>query len=510
MKTFFNDIIKFLVILTFLFTISIYTIYTIHEDYPLPYHSDEWDHLAIAKEIAIKEKLIYYDPSISSEENFRKNWEIAYHVFLGVLLKVTNLNAIKFAIFFPTIIAFFMAFNTFILVRFLTKSELAGLLAGIFVLTIKSNVTLLGPWFLVPLAFGLAQIPLILLLFLKSMNMNRIVNLWDVPLFLVFANVTLAHPPSTVILLPVFSLYLVFHPKTLWKNKFKVLLAAGFLILLLVMFLPFGQIMNFERMVNLFTFEASNEDPSGYLMIFYYPRYLGNVTITLALIGVFSAFLLRKRKEIWILPLALLSLLPLVMQFYYTGEIFLCPYRRLFMYNLLFLLMLAGIGLFALYEIWQNLSRKFIKDTILRWIMIGTFFFVAILILDSQIESTFEFKNKLYKNIRVKDVSAIEWLKFNTPKDAKILALPHVSKAITPIAERRVVAAIKTRLGASDEINRKAVTFFNVRSCEEKKKILSATELKANYIFFKGRINCDDFLQEVHFREGNYIYKVML
>ncbi|MFH1722871.1 MAG: hypothetical protein ABH950_09745 [Candidatus Altiarchaeota archaeon] len=496
-----------LVILIALGLLSYTTIYTFHSEYKLPFHSDEWDHLTYSLEILSKEKIVSYNPYLGPEfEDF--NWELNYYLLFVPILLLTGLDPLKLAIFFPTITAFIMSLNAVLLVRHLTKNDISGLLAGILVLTLKSNVTLLGPWFLVPMAYGLSQIPLILYLFTKFLEKNL---KWIIPFGLVFAQTTFVHAQTTTIFLPIFGVYLIMHPRTLWKNRWKILpLPLIGLLILMNFFPPAEQGANPEYFLKILEdtidrLSLTSDEPSGYNVYYYYPRFLGESTILFSLIGIF-VLLSSGKQEQRILPIAILSLTPFVIQYYYTQTIFLSYYRRMFMYDAELLLMAAGVGLAVTYVfVWEK-SKKYIQDDLDRLLAKALVTVLLGLFLYSQIQSTFEYEKMIYHIIEERDVSALKWMKENTNENATVFAMAHISKAITPIAERRVIALTHSRLGAPQERNQDSGEFY-VADCERKKEILE--KYKPDYVFHKGVITCS-FLELAHSEQGNFIYKVDL
>ncbi len=126
--------------------------------------------------------------------------------------------------------------------------------------------------------------------------------------------------------------------------------------------------------------------------------------------------------------------------------------------------------------------------------------------LFGQVQAAYAYQDKLYRIIEEKDVSAIEWIGDNTPENATVLALPHLSKAITPLSGRRVIALTRTRLGASNQRNADAISFFT-GDCEKKRDIIG--KYHPDYVFHQAPLSCP-FLAEAHRDAGNYIYRVVV
>ncbi|ODS42164.1 MAG: hypothetical protein MSIBF_02160 [Candidatus Altiarchaeales archaeon IMC4] len=484
--------------------ISFYTTYTIHSNYPLPFHSDEWDHLTIAKEIVKQQDAIYYDPYIKGSSG-SINLELNYHLMLAIMLQLTGLDGITFALIFPAIIMFVLGVNTFVLVRYLTKSDLAGFFSAVLVLTVKSNVTLLGLFFMVPVAYGMSMIPLVLFVFLRAVNSDKLRDPWLFILAVLVVQVAMSHPPSASIYLPIFALYFIFHPGTLWKNKWKLIIPVFAALVLLPLFfhVPLVSVASPWDFINHYL-KFGYDDPD-YHVYYYTPRYLGATIIILALLGAYIAALKRQSR---ILPLAILALLPFVVQFYQMQEIYFSPYRRMLMYNFELLLMLAGIGLWGAYAAVNRINRRYDMGFIFRSITAIVVLLITASILLPQVDSTFEYKNRLYHCIEPKDVAPMLWIKENTKDETIVLAQssPCVSKAIKPIADRYTVATVRTRLGTSDARNNDVNEFFRA-GCGTKKEILE--KYTPDYVFSGWKIECQ-FLNEIHAEKGDYVYEVKL
>ena len=201
------------------------TTYLIHEKYMLPFHSDEWDHLTIGLEITKTgtiESIKRINPYIGIPyASYWINLETGFHVFTGILLMLTGISVIKFGVLMPTIIALILALNAFTFIRYLTKSKIAGLISAVFAITIKSNVTFLGPWFYVPSSLGLAYAPFFLYVFLRTIKTNKSLNSFDIVFTSAYVVVGLCHPPSVTALIPVFILYLLVNPAEIKKTRKK-------------------------------------------------------------------------------------------------------------------------------------------------------------------------------------------------------------------------------------------------------------------------------------------------
>lgn len=489
-----NKSIACVLLLLFL---SIYTSGSPHFDYFLPFHADEWDNIKIAQEIVKEEKLIDYNPFLQGNPyyvNFNEEahgvtntnssrWELNYNLFIALSTLFTGIPPLEIGVLLPVFLTFIMSFNTFILVRYLTKKDIPALLSGIFIMTLKSNVTFLGPWFLAASSFGLAFIPLIIYLFLRSMNSKK----YFVVFLAVFAVTTLAHPASTIIFLPIFFLYFIFDPGIIKKNRNMLLISILMLSAMLLTLLPFeGSIAGyFEKIFKILIFPRSTPI-NGFVAVMQFPAYMGLLAFALSIYG-FSKTI--QDKETQILPLSVDALLPIILAYIYIGYAFLAPYERVVLYISEFLMILAGIGL---YQVYMKLKNK----------NIAIFLVAAVLII--QVQATFDHKEDISLIMEQHEYSPILWLKYNTPPDAVILATPRSSEAIGVIADRDVITLMRGRLGASEESINKTLDFYR-GTPELKEKIL--LELRPDYVYSREEIEIDS-LKLVHNENNIFIYEV--
>ena len=448
--------------------------------YSYPLHLDGWDHLAIAKETIKKQTLIDYNPYLGEQIKDR-NWEKAYTILLAETLLLTGIRPLIMEAVFPTVMGFILALNVFILLSYLTESRLAALLSAIYALSFKSSSTLTGLWFNVPVAYGVAMMPLILYIFLKALKGD---NRWTLALAIYFTTVTLAHPPSAIIYLPIFTVYLASEPRLIKENLNRIIAACLLMLLLALYFAPA------EKIINELSF--GDEPPPGTTLNPYY--FLGYPTLILALLG---GLWCLKGGEKKILPLALLSLTPFIIQFYLTNELFLSPFRRLFTYLMMLALLVAGIGLWRLYAaVMEKLGDNKMMHTMVLWGLI--------LLLLIQINSSYEDRHNLIISIIKDDVADYEQLQ-QTPLNSKILSNSVESRGVWFVGERRVIALTAARLRASDKTNAKADGFSTER-CEKQKPVID--ELKADYVISSRELNCS-FLKETYYggRGRNRIYE---
>ncbi len=488
---------KSLIYILILLSLSIYTTTSIHFSHRFPFHADEWDNIKIAQEIIKEETIVKYNPFLPGNPyyvNFNEEahgvantnsamWELNYNLFIALSSLFTGISPLDTGLILPTVFVFIMSFNTFILVRYLTKNDLPALISAIFVMTLKSDVFFLGPWFLVAASFGLAFIPLILYLFLKSNVSNKYLPI----LLFVFAITTLAHPASAIIFVPIFGLYMAFNPHIIKQYKNKLLIFIAISLVLLFVLVPFdGSITGYAaKIIKILTFPRATPI-NGFLAVMQFPAYIGIIAFGLSIFGFSKAMADNEAK---ILPLSVDALLILILAYIYLGYAFFAPYERVVMYMAELLLILAGIGLFYIYT---SIKNKKIAVAL------------VVIILVLQVNSIFAYKKDIPLVMEPEEYGPILWLKDNTPQDAVILATPRTSEAIGVISDRKVVSLLRGRLGSSEESVNKSLDFFKGDTDMKEKLLL---EFKPNYIYSKGEINMSS-LRLVHNENNIYIYEV--
>ena len=504
-----------LLLIAFFVCLSLFATYSIHSDYPLPFHSDEWDHLAIAKEIARTDSLINYNPY--ARTGWDPQWEQNYHVFLVLLLNATgwdesDLGLIDLSLFVPVFMTFLMVFFAFLLVRDITGSNIAGILAAVTILLTRPNVTILGYWFMVPMAYGMAFIPLMLLVFAKSFTTKKL--RYFLILTILFAQTALVHPASAIIFLPAFFDFLMINPKLFVENKFKILLivvellALGFLLVgySVYQYNFVGYQDLFNKALETSTFTTSLYEVQAFFSL---PSFLTWPIVLLSCIGIAFLFL-SKKKEAQIVPLFVLTLLPLLYLFFSKGTIYLADYRRMFLYIATVMAMLSGVGIYAIVSFLNNFLKKKLENIyflssklpairipqilmslVVIWFLVGMLLVIP-----------FTHEPFLYRVIEKEDIPAILWLKYHSTPEDVVLAMPWHSRAINVIAGTKILYANPARL-TGPRAYQEAAEFWAV-GCEERKQRLFGPP---TFVYSREFLACD-FLKEVYAKDGRYIYKV--
>jgi len=195
-----------------------------HIGYAYPLHLDEWIHLAQSKAVVEADSINYPDAfSGKAATGLLSSPEVNYHLLLAMLRQVSGIDWLALFRFGPSLV--FML--TVLAVYVLCRREGYGLEAAFFTCLIPTTVGLMGPAFMVPVALGLAFIPLCLFLAFR-------VKFWPcyLLLFLIACFLWLLHPPTAAVLYIVIAPYILINLKGNWRRSFG--LSAALLVPLLI------------------------------------------------------------------------------------------------------------------------------------------------------------------------------------------------------------------------------------------------------------------------------------
>lgn len=157
-----------------------------HMEYRLPLHVDEWWHYGNSQSLIEAQTADYPNP-FDSGESF-VDAEVGFHVFLGELRLLTGMAWIDMFRFLPGVILCLVAFAAYAV----SDRRSVGLAAALLVALIPTGLRFLGPAFLVPVALGLAFVPVVVLVLRRTMADGR----GPLLLFLMVLTLLFVHPPT--------------------------------------------------------------------------------------------------------------------------------------------------------------------------------------------------------------------------------------------------------------------------------------------------------------------------
>jgi len=483
-----GKIILIILSLAFLF----YRVYSPHLSYKYPFSIDEWYHISMAK--AIKQEGI----------NFLKHPAV-YGIEVGfqIILLIINIFTPLISIykFLPALNAVIIAC---VLFYFLIKryNFWAGLLSILFVASLKSNISVLGLWFYVPIAgsiiFNLAC------LFLLEESLKEPKKVYYVAILL--AIITLVHTSSFLVIgLTVAIFYLLNYRYV--KENYKDL--KPYLILIIPALII---INNFKGALNISSMIwGLGDTPLVYNPIIYY----GVLSSFFALIGYYFTF-----KEKKLLPFRIYIIIPLInlILFPITQFSIFSAYQRYMLHFMSAAVPLSAVGLFKSVTFVGSLIdklKKLIKLPIL--INIFKYFILSLIILISFIiifrgYYDLPFQVRLYTLIDDRDYEAMLFLKdYRGPgmilkhqTQAEILAPIYPGSAMSAITEKSSLTGLVYHNPKENQI---AIEFFN-GNCSKKREIAYHNYyMGLKYIYSYWEIDCD-FLEEIYRNEKVVIYEI--
>jgi len=324
-KIAFSDYVKLIPVLGLAFYIA----FIPHIGYNYPLHVDEWYHFAFMRAFQNAGSVNFPDPILGAGwYNLGNNLEVGFHVFWGVFQAVSGISWLTIFRFFPGIVFMMTALAVYILGR----REGFGWYAALFTCLITTTVGILGPGFLVPVAFGLFIIPLALFV---AFNFRGFWS-YSVLFILTFFLLTL-HSPSAIILV------ILLAPNIIMSLRTNAWHSMGVTFALLIPFLaPFPWMLDYFMVTvkDLLTVKTLPEWVS-------FPRIIksyGYLPMALCLLGVFI-LALKSNLRNYSFILGFMALLTMLVIFFVFGYGVSIIYERGLMYMMLMIGVFAGAGL---------------------------------------------------------------------------------------------------------------------------------------------------------------------
>jgi hypothetical protein len=417
-----SDYFKLLPVLALAFYIG----FLPHQSYPYPVHLDEWNNYTYSQAITATQGISFPNPWYGGAALTYPSNEVGFNVFLSVLHMVSGIPLLTIYRFFPAVILMVTALAVYSLAR----REGFGGEAAFFTCLIPTTVGILGPAFMVPVALGLAFIPLCLLIVFNYRNW------WSYPLLYVFVLFLLAvHAPTALGLVIVLVPYLLLNLKADFKRSLGITLA---------LVAPF--LSGFPWVVDILKYETAGLfSPSGVTPNVALPHIMGAygyLPVALGALGIAVLALRGGRKNYGLILGLLLLLLMLVVRFsfHYGNDLM---YFRGLLYMMLMMSIIAGAGLMFIrkvrlperFNIWPKpspLTRNL--GGILCLIVIGLTLYLAIPARQ---------QTPYYHMIDGEDYQAFVWIKENVPGDyQKAILDPWKATAFTAITGKNIFSRI--------------------------------------------------------------------
>lgn len=306
-----------------------------HLGYPYPVHIDEWLHLANAEAVQAAGSSAYLDPFTGNHMvGIGSNLEIGFLIFWGAFQSISGIEWFTIFQWFPAVVFII----TVLCVYALGQREGYGWEAAFFTSLIPTTVGILGPGFLVPVAFALPVIPLSLFLVLNYGSW------WSYLLLFIFTSFLLALHAATAV-----GLVIILVPCILLNFPSDFKRSIGIALALAVPFLalfPWIFRMLLPTARELLTPQQASPFVDLPVIISKY----GYLAIALSLAGCFL-LAMKGGKKNYSLVLSLLALLLMLVTFFTFHHGVEIMYERGLLYLMLMLSIISGSGLAAVRRI---------------------------------------------------------------------------------------------------------------------------------------------------------------
>ncbi len=425
-----------------------------HIIYSYPLHVDEWVHYQFSGHMNGDNKL-YFGGSAY-------NLELGFHFILSAL-NFIGIPYIFMFRFFPALLTAILCFSVFILTKKIFNED-AALFSVLFIALLKSNVSLLGPMFLVPMSVGLILITLgIYLLEVKS-------KLFFLPL----AALLLIHPPSALAYFLIININTLFNKKEI-RNR--VVLQIFAFIIALPLYIPL-----------LFNKGLGAVDSLQFTIIsgpLYIPRFIGYFSLIFICFGIYELSM-KKRYDFIVYILSFIILIGL---FYFAKIEYFIPYRRALMYLFLLLSIVFGAGCWKV----ANLVGKKKAIAVIAIVIAVLFIFLQ---LPSKMQSTGE----VYHIINENEAKNIENIR-NLNISGIVIADPWKANAITPLSGKEVYTRIVQGPNETIEKKNEIAKNFLEEGCKNN-TFLDENDISVVYY----EICNNNFLTEIY--DNVFVYKL--
>jgi hypothetical protein len=478
---------RYLLLLT-LVSLGAYLTYTIHISHPYPYHHDEWQHIALARQIVEEDYSRQFNPYLGIELE-HADLEIGFHILLAEFMLLTGADLIMVYQYIAALTFMLTALLLYLIVERLSGKWAVAIYSVIFYASLRSNINILGKDYFVPLTLGLPLMLLSLNLFLSGLQERRTHQIYAAAA--VSAGLFLIHPPSLMILaFPVaFELFLHFKDAKMAFTK-RHLISSMVLAAFFVLYMwrgSFESTMLYLR--DLLYFERG----WGQVEVTYsIPLLYGLVATLLAVVGFIGSNRsgLRSFSALAFIALAVTAFFNI---FNFT---FLIPYSRAVHYALLGMVPLSAAGLHGVLERFRLRSEKHdiaLKATVLLVVFYLTF--TSTYALDQ--------KYKKYSFDVVDDHSLAALLHSESLGDNLKLITPYFStSAVYPVTGHQSISLIPALMGGGMMDDN-----YEFYSYDCDRMWDSVQRSNATHIISQNRIECS-WLEMSFSNEKSLLYRI--
>jgi hypothetical protein len=337
-------------------SILFYSQFSSHYEVGIPLHVDSWITISVADFFSDNQKIMDIEPFSGLDYNYPPG----SYVFLSVMSEVTGVSLPRLSELLPGFFMVVLGCMLYLIFRHFYEKPIYSLLPIFFTLMVMSNITILGPYYLVPISFGLIIYLAVLYFSLKENLTMQLIS---------------------------FIMLIMFHRSTALLGALTLFISFTLNFVENKSFLPYAKklfIIGAISIAGFFAYVASSPGPflsellqkivlfsnthliQGIQKPFInYVSSLGMPVFIIIGIGMF-AFI---DKPKWKLVLVTFFLLVVsLFSFWNWGISILIPYRRLVIYLFLFSPLFFSAGLILIYEYIHKLASE-INSPLIRYII---------------------------------------------------------------------------------------------------------------------------------------------
>jgi len=303
----------------------------------LPRHVDAW-------QVVTKADAVIDNRAVSVLEPFSETvsfYPPGAHLHLAILQSISNINLLFISNILPALFMVILGLLLYALSKLLFKNELVSITIMAFTPLSLSNITMLGPYYLVPLAWGMI-ISLLAFYFLIKKS-------WLL-FFISFIALSLTHNSSMVFALIGIALFFIFN-KSYWRLvKYLLILILAAIIIFIAISGSFSYLLSIS--LSFFAFDKAS--PFINFQAMFPPIFL----LFLAL-GFYFILVNEREASRFLIPL--FAFLAINAFLYWNWMGFFLVYRRLFTFLFLMSVFFVGYGVFCISSNERIIGRGIVK-----------------------------------------------------------------------------------------------------------------------------------------------------
>jgi hypothetical protein len=468
-------------------------VFSIHQGYRFPYHTDEWYNIWYGVEVldsgGVREQL-----------KDHRNLEMGFSLFYAEFILLSGQDPVTFYQYLPALIASISSVIVFLSIYRISGNYFTAFFSALFFAGLKTNITVLGVWFFVPLTLCIPLVYSVFYLLAAGLENGSFKHIFAASIILL--GISLIHPCSASFIFPVILLYLAMRPDNVKKNLYGLACLFSIPFFSFIYFIKFFWQGDLDSTLRFFAdylvFPVKEFLPWEYYL--FLPGFYGEAAIALAVVGIFSIYAYNQNKLKIYVAWAMWTVGSLYM-FYNLKFILISPYERTVYYTVMALVPLSGIGLYQVFS-WTNQILQRADRRVALTVCVILF----LAVYASHFSNYYKYKPDLYRVIDESDYEGITKLAERGVYHNKIMAQAHTSFTIFPIS-RNYVVATSPRTSAPGKNVLDAEKFFGNSTCEEKNDILK--RYNVDYVYSPARIDCQS-LREIYQKSERFIYKTGL